>query len=635
MKFRSKTKVAGVALAVASLTALAACSSGSSSGGGNNNNTAGHVTVPGGIGSIPTGGTASGKAATITWAEQPGAVPNWILPIPTSASNSVYNVFTFEWMMWRPLYWTVNGTSAELTPSMSLANTPVYSNGGKTVKITLKGWKWSDGKPITANDILFNIDLIKAGLKAAPSNWTSYVPGQFPDTLVSTSQPDTSTLVLNLKKPVNPSWFTLNFLAQGPIVPLPSHVWAKTSASGPVVTNWTDPAVALKIFNFLTAQSKSVSTYASNPLWQVVDGPYKLSAYNATTGGFTMVPNPSYGGPHATPQSSFQGVPFTSQAAAFNAIKAGSVDVGYIPQNDVPQLPQLARSGYAYFGMPDFGMTFAAYNYLDKTGNFGSIAKQLYFRQAMAHLTDQQGIIAAVDHGAGAPAYGPIPAYPKSPYLPSNAATNPYPFSVQTAISLLQKNGWTVNQGGTDVCSKPGTGAGQCGAGIPAGTKLSFNLIYRAESSTVPGIVTDLASQAKKAGINITLQSSNFNYIISNYIDPAAPANVNKWAMVDWGGETNNPYATTFSLFSTNGSNQIGEYSNPQADQLINASISGGDPAAVKQEAAFLTTDQPVLFQPNRDEVWAWKTNVSATQPQAIENLTQFYATPEFWYLTK
>ena len=105
--------------------------------------------------------------------------------------------------------------------------------------------------------------------------------------------------------------------------------------------------------------------------------------------------------------------------------------------------------------------------------------------------------------------------------------------------------------------------------------------------------------------------------------------------MVDWGGETNNPYATTFSLFSTNGSNQIGEYSNPQADQLINASISGGDPAAVKQEAAFLTTDQPVLFQPNRDEVWAWKTNVSATQPQAIENLTQFYATPEFWYLTK
>ena len=40
-----------------------------------------------------------------------------------------------------------------------------------------------------------------------------------------------------------------------------------------------------KIFDYLTTQAKSLSTYATNPLWQVVDGPYKLSAYNATTGG--------------------------------------------------------------------------------------------------------------------------------------------------------------------------------------------------------------------------------------------------------------------------------------------------------------------------------------------------------------
>ncbi len=632
MKFRSTT-IGGIAIAVASITALAACSSSNSSSTSNNNGSV--TTVPGGIGSVPAAGTASGKAATITWAEEPGAAPNWILPIPTSAANSVYNVFTFEWEMWRPTYWTVNGTSAELNPSMSLANAPVYSNGGKTVTVPLKGWKWSDGKPITANDLLFNIDLIKAGVKASSSNWASYVPGQFPDNLVSTSEPNASTLVLNLSKPVNPSWFTLNYLGQGPIVPMPAHVWAKTSATGPIVTDWTTPSVALQVFNFLTAQSKDISTYATNPLWQVVDGPYKLSAYNATSGAFTMVPNPSYGGPHVTPQSTFQGVPFTSQAAAFNAIKAGSVDVGYVPQTDVPQLPQLGQTGYAYFGIPDFGMTFAAYNFLDKTGNFNSIAKQLYFRQAMANVEDQPGIISAIYHGAGAPAYGPIPAYPQSPYLPSNAATNPYPFSVQDATSLLQKNGWTINAGGTDVCAKPGTGAGQCGAGIPAGTKLAFNLIYRSDSATVPGMVTDLASQAKKAGINITLSSSNFNYMIANYIDPAAPANVNKWAMMDFGGETLSPYPTTFGLFSTGGSNQIGEYSNPTADKLINESISGGDPAAVKNEASFLTTDQPVLFQPNRDQIWAWKTNVSASQPQALTNLTQYYATPEFWYLTK
>ena len=294
-----------------------------------------------------------------------------------------------------------------------------------------------------------------------------------------------------------------------------------------------------KIFNYLTAQAKSLSTYATNPLWQVVDGPYKLSAYNTDhAAGSRMVPNTTYGGPHVTPMSTFQGVPFTSNTAEFNAIKSGSIDVAYVDYNDVPQLPEVLRLGYNYFGMPDFGMTFAAYNFKDTTGDFNNIIGQLYIRQALAHLVDQQGWITAFMHGAGAPAYGPIPAYPQSPYLPSNAATNPYPFSVSTAVSILKSHGWNVVPGGTDTCASPGTGASQCGAGIPAGTKLAWNFIYSSSPALIGNQATDFVSKAKQAGINITLSSSNFNYMITNYIDPAAPANVNKWAMMDFGGET-------------------------------------------------------------------------------------------------
>jgi peptide/nickel transport system substrate-binding protein len=630
--FGKKKYIGGLALAVAGVTALAACSSSSSSSA---TTTSGVTRVPGGIGEIPAAGTPSGKATTVTWAEGPGFAPTWILPIDTSATNSVFNSFTFQWEMWRPLYWTVNGTTAEVYPPMSLANPPVYSNGDKTVTVTLKDWKWSDGQPVTANDLLFNIDLIKAGVKEAPSNWAAYVPGHFPDNLVSTSEPNSSTLVMNLSAPVNPSWFTNNYLGQGPLTPLPIQAWAKTSATGPIVSDWSNPAVATKIFNFLTAQSKDVSTYATNPLWQTVDGPYKLSAFNATTGGYTLAPNTSYSGPHANPMPTFQALPFTSDTAEFNAIKAGSVDVGYVPQTDVPQLPQLSRLGYAYFGMPDFGMTFANYNFKDTTGDFNNIVSQLYFRQAMAHLEDQEGWISAFMYGAGDPAYGPIPAYPQSPYLPRDAATNPYPFSVNTAISILKSNGWTVNPGGTDTCTKAGSGAGDCGAGIPAGTPLKFNLIYSTTPALIGEQMTDLVSQAKKAGITITLSSSNFDYMITNYIDPAAPANENKWAMMDFGGETQDPYPTTFGLFNTGGSDQIGDYSNPTADSLINTSITGGNPTAVKNEASFLTSDQPVMFQPNPDFIWAWKTSISATQSQAFESLTQYYAEPEFWFLTK
>jgi peptide/nickel transport system substrate-binding protein len=305
-----------------------------------------------------------------------------------------------------------------------------------------------------------------------------------------------------------------------------------------------------------------------------------------------------------------------------------------IQPDQVPQVPAVKRLGYNVFGMPDYGMNFVNYNFKDTTGNFDAIANQLYFRQAMAHLQDEQGYITAFMHGAGAAAYGPIPAYPQSPYLPSNAATNPYPFSVTDAVNLLKSHGWTINANGTDACSSAGSGSNQCGAGIPAGTKLSFNLIYSTSPALIGSQVTDLASKAKQAGINITLQSSNFNYMITNYLDPAAPANDNKWAMEDFGGETLNPYPTTFGLFNTGGSTQVGDYSNPTADSLINASIASGNSSAVKNEASFLTSNQPVIFQPNPDLVWAWKTDVSG-EPASFENLTQYYATPEYWYLTK
>ena len=611
---------------------LAACSNGGS-GSGSTDNGSGRVTVPGGIGSVPVASVGEkATAGTITWAMPAEATPDWIFPVIPSAYYSVYNAFTFIDEMWRPVYWTVNGVVPEVEQNMSIANEPKYSNNTKTVTITVKGhYKWSNGKPLTADDLLFAIDLIKAAVKVSLADWAGYTPGHFPDNLVSTSEPNSTTLVLNLKAPVNPTWFTEDIL--GSVNPMPSADWAKTSASGSVVppSRW-NPTTMASIFKFLVSQAKSVSTYTTNPLWQVVDGPYKLSQYNTTTGAFTMVPNKTYGGPHVTPQSNFQAVVFTSDAAEFNAIKSKSIDVGFVPAANIPQLPQLARLGYNYFGEPDFGMNFLNYNFKDTTNHFNSIASQLYFRQAMAHLEDQHRWISVFMHGAGAPAYGPIPAYPKSPYLPGNAATNPYPFSVSTATNLLRSHGWTINAGGTDVCQNAGSGPGQCGTGIPAGTELRFNLMYNSSSNLISSEMTDLVSKARRAGVNIALQGSNFNYMISNYLDPYAPANVDKWAMQDFGGETNRTYPTTFNLFNTGGSYQIGDYSNPQADKLINDSITSSDPAAVKAEATFLTTDQPSMFEPNNDYTWAWKTTLSAQKPQAWENLTQYYATPEYWY---
>jgi len=622
MRFARPAKLA--VLAVVGATALAAC------GGTSSSSPSSGIGLSGAFGKVPPQ-TGKAHVGTITAAEPPGETPSWIFPVTPGANGSVYTTYSFQYEMWRPLNWFPNGAQVKEDTAMSLAGEPQWSNGGKTVSITLKGWKWSDGQPVTAKDAEFYIDMLKAAVKVNPADYSNYTPKiGIPDQVVSMSTPSAETLVLNLNATVNPTWFFQDNLSS--VVPLPSHLWARAAGNGPIL-DFTNPANALKIYKFLAAQSKLVATYASNPLWQVVDGPYKLTSFNNTTGAFTMAPNASYSGPHAAKVSTLQAVPFTSDTAEFNAVKTGAIDQGYVPFADLPQVKSI-ESSYNVFGYPDFGFEYVAYNFKDTTGNFNNIIKQLYIRQAFAHLEDENGYIKAFFHGAGGPGFGPVPSIPASAYTPSNATTDPYPFSVSAAVKLLKAHGWTINAGGTDVCTSAGSGASQCGAGIPAGTKLAFNLIYNTSPAIIGQQITDLVSQAKKAGFNITLKADNFNHMLATYYDSANPKAINDWAMEDFGGFSISTYPTTNGIFNSDGTYNIGEYSDPKADQLISASTKSNDPAAVKAEASYLTQQQPALFQPNVDLIEVWKKTISGP-PTAFESLTQYQLNTEFWYFTK
>ncbi len=391
---------------------------------------------------------------TINIAQQPNTAPTWIFPVIPAANSSVYTAFDFINLMWRPLYWSPVGTEQKIDPTLSIGNTPVWSNGNKTVKLTLKtNYKWPNGQAVSSKDVLFFYDMLKAAVKENPSNFGNYIAGLgIPDQVTSITAPNATTVQMTLNKPVNPVWFLDNEL--GLINPMPAYAWSKTSANGPIV-DFTNPANAKKIYDFLAAQSKQVTKYTTDPLWKVTDGPYNLTKYNNTTGEYAMAPNPNYGGPHAKIVSPFDALPFTSDSAEWNAVKAGKVDIGYMPQIDVPQKDSIA-STYNTYGVPGFGFSYIVYNFKNTTGDWNNIIKQLYFRQAIAHLQDEKGIINAFFHGAGTEAYGPIPSEPKSPYAPANASTNPYPFSVDAATSLLKNHGWTVNPGGT--CRVPERG---------------------------------------------------------------------------------------------------------------------------------------------------------------------------------
>ena len=141
MKFRSKT-FGGLAVAVASIIALGACSSCSSSS-------------PSAAATPVSGGTA-------TFAELPATTPNYIFPFTSSAYISVSNLNLFQYLLYRPLYWFGTGSQPTVNTTKSLANLPVWSNDGKTVTITLKHFMWSNGQPVTAQNIVFWLNMEQA-----------------------------------------------------------------------------------------------------------------------------------------------------------------------------------------------------------------------------------------------------------------------------------------------------------------------------------------------------------------------------------------------------------------------------------------------------------------------------------------
>jgi peptide/nickel transport system substrate-binding protein len=78
---------------------------------------------------------------------------------------------------------------------------------------------------------------------------------------------------------------------------------------------------ALAVYDYLNNAGTKVGTFATNPLWQVVDGPWKLKSFT-TDGDAIFAPNPNHSGPVKPSLSSFEEKPFTTNAAEFDVLRS-------------------------------------------------------------------------------------------------------------------------------------------------------------------------------------------------------------------------------------------------------------------------------------------------------------------------
>lgn len=603
---------------------------------------------------------AAKSGGTVTFAEGPAAPPSYILPLAAGSYFSVTNLSDFSQIMFPPLYWFGSNGQPKYNPALSIANAPKWSNNNQTATITMKHWKWADGQPITARDVTFWMNLLSAAVSPAAASvgsanapgpgYGAFVPGGFPQNVVSYSVTGTYSLVFHLNQSYDPTWFLYNELSQ--IYPMPQHSWDKLSATGgsgnydlaaqarSAITPATTPATyaptdagtgtsgALGVAQFLNSQSQDLSTYATNPLWKVVSGPMKMVSF--TTAGFVkMVPNTNYSGPNKSKISVFEEIPYTTDTAEFNALRAGDLSIGYIPTQDLSQKNYLTHHGYAFSPWYSFGITYFPYNFTEPTT--GPIMKQLYFRQAFQYLVNQPEYTAKFLGGYANITNGPVPTYPKgnADLTKLESVGQVYPYNPTKAVALLKDHGWKVVPGGTSTCTKPGTGSGDCGAGISAGAQLSFRLLYASGSVSLTQEMEAMKStEAQKAGIQLALSSAPFGQVISTTFGaactPTAPCS--GWDMANWGGGwvySPDYFPTGEELFTTGASSNPGYYNDAQANRLIlatntNATFSG-EIKALDSYENYLAKQLPVVWMPTIPyQLTMYKSNLSGLVPQGV-----------------
>ena len=588
--------------------------------------------------------TTSGASTptTATWAEAPNTAPNFIFPYMSLAFFSVANINQFQELMYRPLYWFGNGTTPNLNPSLSVANQPKYTNNSETVTIQLKGWKWNNGETVSAGDVMFWMNM----MHAQKAGFAGYASGAMPDNISTITIQSPTEITFNLTHPVNSYWFTYNQLSE--ITPMPA-AWNVTSVTGApgsggcsMTTYSTSDTACTAVYNFLSMQSgynpanpgstdtsNAFSTYATSPLWHVVDGPWVLSHFDAT-GNITFVPNTTYSGPVKPTLKQFIELPFTSDTSQFNALAGGKVNVGFLPSQDITASTSNALvagtnnprlSNFNLAPLYTWSINYFPYNFgsTGDGGNAGKIFSQLYFRQAVQYLVDQPLYISKLNHGYGVGTYGPVPVEPQNAFASTTEKDNPYPCNPTKAKDLLSSHGWKVVPNGTTTCQKPGTGAGKCGAGIPSGAKLDFNLQYASGVSITTNTMNAEKSSWATAGINMSLSTASFSSVIGTAI-PCTPGAACAWQLQNWGaGWVFAPdyYPTGEEIFQTGASSNSGSYTSATNDANINATTKTQVPLTTYEN--YLAEQLPVIYQPNyATEMTEIQKGLTGVTPQSV-----------------
>lgn len=507
-----------------------------------------------------TAAATSTSADTIVMATAPLQAPNWFFPVGSDTGATLENG-QLQSLMYVPLVHIGTNDAPDYAQSIATGVTVNKASDQFTVHLGTK-YKWSNGQPVTAQDVVFTWDLIKAASsKHTPFGYPDVGIGGVPADWKSVVAKGSKTVVITTTTPVNAVWFIQDGLSQ--ITPVDQSVWDKY------------PANMYKELEFIDSLSNS----PTSPEYDVVDGAFKFS--KMVPGDYwEFVPNPSYGG-HKPTIKAFILQYETSTAAEFEALKEGTVNVGYLPNSSWSARGQLTNDVIkpVYFvGFTEMPMNENAH----APGGLGPVFQQLYLREALQMGINEPAIIKGIYHGEASPSYGPVAALPKTVYVDPATTKADYPYNPAKGKKLLEANGWKEVNG---VMTK-------------GKLRLAFTVTYISGDQTTTDMMELLKADWAREGIDVTLRPEALADVDMNQsIDPT------QWSIE---GPFNLTWGTFYpdgeSIFGTGGGSNNGGYSNATSNALMAAVTK---PASTKATLAALfkyeeniSKQVPVLWLP-------------------------------------
>ncbi|MCL4447216.1 MAG: ABC transporter substrate-binding protein [Thermoplasmatales archaeon] len=306
---------------------------------------------------------------------------------------------------------------------------------------------WSDGQPVTAQDVIYSLHL-------AGQPWSfvaSYVTAI------------TNTTALNNKTVMITFNGTLWQMFAAYIFIVPYHIWANVNAS-------TYPG-----FN------KNGSTYF------VGDGPYILTNYVPNQYA-EVQKNPRWFITTEIPKINtviFQ--EYSSTSSAISSLQSGAIQglTGILPAN-VPQF--LNNSAYYVSKSPALEYQYLSID-VEKGSQGNPTLRNVTVRQAIAHAINLTYIAKTVYHGYATPLASVL--VPTNQYYDTNLT--PYSYNVTLANNMLTAAGFTMGSNGVRVS--------------PNGTALSYTMLCNSADTLATSMAELIASNLTAIGIKVTVNA--------------------------------------------------------------------------------------------------------------------------------